>query len=93
MLNIDFSSQAIKFLKKISGKPAKQIKKKLEELRINPYPQDSAKLVGYPFYRVTVGEYRIIYRVNNIGDTLEIKICAKRNDDEAYKMLARQQGK
>lgn len=92
MLNIDFSSQAIKFLKKISGKPAKQIKKKLEELRVKPYPQDSAKLLGYPFHRVDQGEYRIIYRVAD-GDTLEIKVCAKRNDDEAYKILARQQGK
>jgi len=91
MLNIDFSTQAIKYLKKLSGKPAKQIKKKLSELRINPYPQDSAKLLGYPFHRVDQGEYRIIYIVND--DTLEIKIVAKRNDDEAYKKLQRQQGK
>lgn len=91
MLNIDFSSQAIKFLKKLSGKPAKQIKKKLEEMRINPYPQDSAKLVGYPYHRTDSGEYRIIYIVN--GDTLEIKIVSKRNDDEAYKRLRRFHGK
>lgn len=91
MLNIDFSSQAIKFLKKLSGKPAKQIKKKLEEMRINPYPQDSAKLVGYPYHRTDSGEYRIIYLLN--GDTLEIKIISKRNDDEAYKRLKRFHGK
>ena len=91
MLNIDFSSQAIKFLKKLSGKPAKQIKKKLEEMRINPYPQDSAKLVGYPYHRTDSGEYRIIYLLN--GDTLEIKIISKRNDDEAYKRLRRFHGK
>ncbi len=87
MLNIDLSSQALKFLKKISGKPAKQIKKKIEEMRENPYPQDSAKLSGYPYHRVDSGEYRIIYIVN--GDTLEIKICGKRNDDEVYKKLKR----
>lgn len=87
MLNIDFSSSALKFLKKLSGKPAKQIKKKLAELRANPFPQDSSKLVGYTYHRVDQGEYRIIYLVN--GDTLEIKIVGKRNDDEAYKQLKR----
>lgn len=87
MLNIDFSSAAIKFLKKLSGKPAKQIKKKLQELRENPYPQDSSKLTGYPYHRVDSGEYRIIYILN--GDTLEIKIVGKRNDDEVYKKLKR----
>ncbi len=91
MLAIDFSSHAIKFLKKISGKPAKQIKQKIEELRVNPYPQDSAKLVGYSYYRVDSGEYRIIYLVN--GDTLEIKIAGKRNDDEVYKKLKRYTGR
>ncbi len=91
MLNIDFSSQALKFLKKVSGKPAKQIKKKIEELRENPYPQDSSKLVGYPYHRVDSGEYRIIYLVN--GDTLEIKIAGKRNDDEVYKKLKRFEGR
>lgn len=91
MLNLDFSVQAIKFLKKLSGKPAKQIKKKIEEMRSNPYPQDSAKLVGYPFHRTDSGEYRIVYLVN--VDTLEIKIVGKRNDDEVYKKLARSQGR
>ena len=47
MLHIDFSAQARKFLKKISGKSAKQLKKKIQEIRVNPYPQDSAKLTGY----------------------------------------------
>lgn len=89
MLNLDFSAQAIKFLKKLSGKPAKQIKKKIEEMRSNPYPQDSAKLSGYPFHRTDSGEYRIVYLVN--GDTLEIKIVGKRNDDQVYKKLARSQ--
>jgi mRNA interferase RelE/StbE len=87
MLNIDFSSSAVKVLKKLSGKPAKQIKKKIEELREQPYPQDSSKLVGYSYHRVDSGEYRIIYKVN--GEVLEIKIVGKRNDDEVYKKLKR----
>ena len=41
MLNLDFSTQAIKFLKKLSGKSARQVKKKIEEMRSNPFPQVS----------------------------------------------------
>jgi mRNA interferase RelE/StbE len=89
MLQINFSSQAIKFLKKISGKPAKQLKKKIEELMQNPYPQDSVKLQGYPYFRADQGEYRIIYFVE--GEILSIKIVGKRNDDEVYKKLNRSQ--
>ncbi len=58
-----------------------------DELKENPYPQDSSKLVGYPYHRVDCGEYRIIYIV--VGDTVEIKIAGKRNDDEVYKKLKR----
>jgi mRNA interferase RelE/StbE len=87
MLKISFSSSAVKFLKKMSGKPAKQVKEKLESLIKNPYPNDSSKLIGYPYYRVDSGEYRIIYIVS--GDILEIKIVGKRNDDEVYKKLKR----
>ncbi len=87
MLDINISKTAGKFLKKLSGKPAKQIKNKLLQMMENPYPQDSVKLQGYPFFRVDSGEYRIIYFVED--KTLNIKIIGKRNDDEVYKKLQR----
>lgn len=53
---------------------------------MNPYPQDSKVLMGYPAYRrVSVGEYRIVYRV--VDDILLISLIGKRNDDEVYKKL------
>ena len=56
-------------------------------MRINPYPQDSLKLKGYPYHRADVGEYRIIYSVKE--QTLEILLIEKRNDDQIYKQLKR----
>ena len=41
---------------------------KLDELAVNPYPPDSLKLVGGDGQRrVRVGDYRIIYSVDDQG--------------------------
>lgn len=87
MFEINISKDAGKFLKKLNGKPLRQVKTKLLLMLENPFPQDSSKLQGYPFYRVDSGEYRIIYFVE--GNVLNIKIIGKRNDDEVYKKLKR----
>ena len=52
-----------------------------------PYPHDAAQLTGYPFHRVDVGEYRIVYRATETE--IELLLVGKRNDDEIYKQLKR----
>ena len=44
MLKINLSRQAVKRLKKLPDKHAKQVATKITELTSNPYPQDSLKL-------------------------------------------------
>ena len=78
MLKINLSRQATKRLKKLPDKHAKQVATKITELRTNPYPQDSLKLKGYSYHRADIGEYRIVYRVEE--QTLEILLIDKRND-------------
>ena len=87
MLKVNFSRQAAKFVKRLSVKHARQIAIKITELRNNPYPQDSIKLKGYSYYRVSIGEYRLIYCVE--AEVLAILLIGKRNDDEVYKQLKR----
>ena len=64
-----------------------QVVSKLISLIKNPYPNDSKKIKGekMSFFRVDVGEFRIIYLVET--DTIKIVLIGKRNDDEIYKML------
>ncbi len=88
MLRLNLSHKASKFLKKLPSKQAQQIALKIQQLRQDPYPQDSIKLKGFPFRRADLGEYRIIYYIQ--ADILEILIIGKRNDDEVYKQLKRQ---
>ena len=87
MLRVNLSRQAAKLLKKLSLKHARQVATKITELRSNPYPHDSLKLKGYAYHRTDIGEYRIVYQVEE--ETLEILIIGKRNDDEVYKQLKR----
>lgn len=87
MPKIDFFKRAAKRFVSLPLKQRRQIAVKIRALSFNPYPNDSARLKGYPFYRVDMGEYRIIYEVE--GETLNILIIGKRNDSQVYKEMKR----
>lgn len=85
-LEIKIAKRVRKFLEHLPQKQALQLKNKLQALQLNPIPQDSRTLIGYPNYRRTsVGEYRIVYRIEN--DVILVALIGKRNDDEIYKKL------
>jgi mRNA interferase RelE/StbE len=85
MLTIRISKRAEKDQSRFPAKHRRQIAVKIVQLRTTPSPPDSKKLIGYPYRRVDVGEYRIIYQVEN--DVLEILRIGKRNDAEVYRNL------
>lgn len=89
MIEINLSRQATKFLENAQPKHSKQIARKLIDLRSNPNPHDSIQLKGlYSKYRrADIGEYRIIYFVDQ--EILYIVLIGKRNDNDIYKMLVR----
>ena len=86
MLKFDLKKPAYDFLTELQNKPFKQVMLSIIRLTKTPYPHDSQKLRGYPFYRLDVGEYRVIYDVE-AEETLRILLVDKRNDDEVYKRL------
>lgn len=89
MLEINLSKQASKFLEKAHPKHAKQIAGKLLELQQNPFPHDHIQLKGQhsKLYRTDIGEYRIIYFVEE--NIIFVVILGKHNDGEVYKLLLR----
>ena len=89
MLKLNLSKRSGKFLDKLPPKQFRQIDTKIKALLIDPAPPDSSLLKGQAsvYRRADIGEYRIVYRVN--GDTLEVILIGKRNDDEVYKALKR----
>ena len=85
----DLSRDARDFIEKLPHKHAKQVLLKILSLCQDPEPPDSSLLKGSGegYRRADIGEYRIIYRV--AGDTLEILLIGKRNDDEVYRRFSR----
>jgi len=89
MYKIDITKAAGKFIEKLPPKQYRQVVSTVLPLRKDPTPNDSKQLSGYPeYHRVDIGEYRIIYRLDN--DTVYIAVIGKRNDDEVYKRFKQQ---
>lgn len=89
MLKVDLERSALRFLKKLPPKHRKQIGLRILDLRHDPDPHDSQKLRGKlaDYWRITVGEYRIIYFVDS--DVLRIPLIGKRNDGSVYRQMHR----
>ena len=63
---IEVSRTAEKQLKKLSKPNQIRIVKRIQQLSIDPFPEGSRKLAGFDdIYRVRVGDYRVLYSVDN----------------------------
>ena len=89
MLKLDLTKQSQKFLAGLPPKQFRQVVNKILGLMADPEPGDSIQMMGYPYRRADIGEYRIVYRVHS--DCLKVSIIGKRNDSEVYEQLKRKQ--
>ena len=89
MYKIDITKSAGKFIKKLPAKQYRQVVSTIFALRENPTPNDSKQLSGSSkYYRVDIGEYRIVYNFND--NTVYIAVVGKRNDNEVYRRFKQQ---
>jgi mRNA interferase RelE/StbE len=76
---LTYSECALKQLKKLEKNIQLRVLASLERCRINPYPH-LKKLVGSPYFRLRVGDYRIILNINdNEVRILVIEIGHRKN--------------
>jgi mRNA interferase RelE/StbE len=87
VLLLSLSPSALKFLETLPPKQYRQVVRTFFALLRTPEPHDSAALKGFPYRRVDIGEYRIVYRVE--GPTLRVPLIDKRNDDAIYQAVRR----
>ena len=84
---IELTKTATKSLKAIPRKDQKRIAKKIESLAESPPDPAKTKMKGNnPFHRVRVGDYRIIYEIQN--DMLLILILKIGHRKEVYRRLS-----
>ena len=74
MYRLVFTRLAIKSLRKMPRNVAVKIRKKLDALRHDPYSEKhrARKLKGRPGFRLRVGDWRVIYAIND--DKIEILV-------------------
>jgi mRNA interferase RelE/StbE len=76
---------AEKQIAKLPKKIQKQIIIKLRELRLNPRPHDCRKLTNEDLYKLRVGDYRIIYQIQD--EILYVTIVRVGHRKEVYRCL------
>ncbi len=67
MYKVTYTKKAERALSKIPRNHALRIRKKLNQVALNPYGQHNnvTKLQDRPGYRLRVGDWRIIYRLHD----------------------------
>ena len=90
MRQLDLKLKVKKFIESLPNKHQRQVKNAILALQENPLPHDSKKLIGYePYRRVDIGEYRIIYRYDEVEENIMVVLVGKRNDDAVYRIAER----
>ncbi|BBB91716.1 MAG TPA: type II toxin-antitoxin system RelE/ParE family toxin [Methylomusa anaerophila] len=80
---LDLSNRAGKALADLENKQFKQVALKMLSLLRNPFPNDSEKLTGSDYRRVDIGEYRIVYDVQD--GVVRVLAVGPRNDGTVYR--------
>lgn len=85
MYEIHFASSAVRDYKKLPDQELENINDAIDALADNPRPQGYRKLKDRDAYRIRVGNYRVIYEINDKNVTvLVIRIRHRR---EVYRDL------
>lgn len=81
MVKVFLSESALRDLKKLPRVISKRIFRKLEEFQENPFSSKNLKkLAGQPYYRIRVGDYRIIFELGKKeGEIYVLKISHRKN--------------
>ncbi len=77
---IEIKKSAQKELKNLPNKELKRVIEKISSLATNPRPTECKKLSGDEKYRVRIGNYRILYSIeDNILTIFIIKVGHRKN--------------
>lgn len=82
---VQLNKKIKKSLSKLPRTEAQRILDKIAELADNPKPVGYKKLQGYELYRIRVGDWRIIYAIED--DVLLVLIVSIKSRGKAYKNL------
>jgi mRNA interferase RelE/StbE len=78
---ITFARSARKELEKLPAAIAERIFNRIEALALEPRPTGCMKLRGQKdIWRIRVGDYRVVYVINDAKHTIDISVIRHRKD-------------
>ena len=80
MYRIEIKKSALKELSQVSQPYNKKIVEAIDELATNPRPVGYKKLKGSEAYRIRVGDYRVVYIIEDVIRLIEIQRIRHRKD-------------
>ena len=84
MYEIDFKPAALRQLRKLTQRITwsdwTKLEQAIDDLSTNPRPPGAVKLSGTDFYRIRVGDYRVIYVINDEERNVTITKVARRTE-------------
>ena len=83
MYKVRIRRQAVKDIKGLPDKYPRLISEQIDHLVENPRPSGAKKLTNQPGYRLRVGVYRILYRIDDASQVVTIDRVKHRR--EAYR--------
>ncbi len=81
MYEVYLSRSAVKELERLPDNILSRVVRKLESLSLNPRPKGTVKIKGrYGLYRVRIGDYRIVYSVDDRKRIVDVSLIRHRKD-------------
>ena len=81
---VDYSPAASKFLRELrDASLLRRFDRAIGGLQENPHPSGSTKLTGRPYWRIRVGDYRVLYRIED--DRLIVTVIEIGHRREIYR--------
>ncbi len=78
--SVEIVPKAEKEFSKLPAKVKSRVRSKILLLEDNPRPFGCKKLVETEYYRIRIGDYRVVYSINDSGKTVKILSIAHRKE-------------
>lgn len=80
MYRVDLRRRALRQLESLPEKDCRSLVKALEKLEENPRPPGAEKIKGTELWRVRQGDYRAVYHIDDLEQTITVVRIGHRKD-------------
>ena len=77
---VQIARPALRQFRALPGEVQERIRAQIRSLSDNPRPQGARKLAGQDVYRIRIGDYRVMYEVDDATSLVTVTVVLHRKD-------------